>query len=749
MTIDNTAPAAPTATLTNDTGVDDTDGITSDGSVTVSGLEPDATWEYSIDGGATWTTGTGTEFTLPEGEYPDGEVLVRQTDAAGNTSPEGSLGAVSVVSLDGVDEVATALLNILAAESAADHGEADYGLLGVYLNLIGLDLQANVLGTSTVEFEVDPGHTQDLTFEFDSTLSAAVLGDLRIVIQKWDPATEAWTAIDNSEDEASILEIGLLGGGGDGVTVEGLGSGEYRAFIAADGVVATVASSLSVSGTDYDNTVIVGYEGVAVNGNVLDNDAADTIVESVNSEPVGAGGATIVGTYGTLEIDQDGTYTYTPFDADDSGIGQVDVFEYTLTDTISGASALATLYVQIDSESVEMTWDENDPSLPATFAFSASDDTADASVVWANVVDEDFFTEADGELIGVGDQTYISDTFTITENMEVSGSVEVSVLLAAIASGEVFLEREASPGTWETVASDSFSIVLGGLGTVSTIDLSTVDFTAGDYRVRATKSGLASVTLNIATDVDVVYLDQFEIESAVGAVGNLLDNDVEGSEFSTLQVDNGSGFVDVTDSTVVAGDFGTLTIDADGNYTYTPDGTYFDTTSQDVFDYQLVHPVTGAVAGGSLTVTLEPSGAGVLLAPSVEPFAMAFAEESDGSQESDFAQSHDAGLETLNWQGGDDVIALGDYVGEFSNIQAIDLDEENAVTLSVGLEDLLSISSGDESFYINGDGSDTVDILAEWDAADSGSAHGDDYNIYVSIDDPTQELWVENGINVV
>src|SRR5690606_4074670 len=94
LVVDITPPAAPTAVLANDTGI--TDGITSDATVNVSGLESDATWEYSVDGGASWTSGTGSSFELPAGSYANGEILVRQTDAAGNTSPVGSLGAVTI-----------------------------------------------------------------------------------------------------------------------------------------------------------------------------------------------------------------------------------------------------------------------------------------------------------------------------------------------------------------------------------------------------------------------------------------------------------------------------------------------------------------------------------------------------------------------------------------------------------------------------------------------------------------------------
>ena len=81
-TNDTTPPAAPVLGLTSDTGISDTDKITKSGVVKVGGLENGATWEYSTNGGGSWTHGKGNTITFTG----DGSksVSVRQTDAAGN-----------------------------------------------------------------------------------------------------------------------------------------------------------------------------------------------------------------------------------------------------------------------------------------------------------------------------------------------------------------------------------------------------------------------------------------------------------------------------------------------------------------------------------------------------------------------------------------------------------------------------------------------------------------------------------------
>ena len=86
--LDNVAPAAPTGLqLVKDTGIDG-DGITSNGSFTVSGLQKDVLWQYSGDG-KTWYQGQPAgDDGIATGYAMDGAqtLQVRTYDLAGNTS---------------------------------------------------------------------------------------------------------------------------------------------------------------------------------------------------------------------------------------------------------------------------------------------------------------------------------------------------------------------------------------------------------------------------------------------------------------------------------------------------------------------------------------------------------------------------------------------------------------------------------------------------------------------------------------
>ena len=96
LTVDETV-VVPTIALTKDDGISLTDGITNVATVTVSGLEAGAIWQYSLNGGA-FVNGTGTTFTLPAGEtYDSGQINVRQIDVAGNESDaDGKFGSNAV-----------------------------------------------------------------------------------------------------------------------------------------------------------------------------------------------------------------------------------------------------------------------------------------------------------------------------------------------------------------------------------------------------------------------------------------------------------------------------------------------------------------------------------------------------------------------------------------------------------------------------------------------------------------------------
>lgn len=122
--VDTGIPVAPGLALFADTGASQSDYITNDGTIRISGLEPNVNWEYSSDKGENWFPADGTSFLLAEGVYNPGDLLVRQTDAAGNVSPVTANSWKLVVDTNPPEIV----LNDVAVDNAVNAAEKAAGV---------------------------------------------------------------------------------------------------------------------------------------------------------------------------------------------------------------------------------------------------------------------------------------------------------------------------------------------------------------------------------------------------------------------------------------------------------------------------------------------------------------------------------------------------------------------------------------------------------------------------------------------
>ncbi|WP_232448937.1 beta strand repeat-containing protein, partial [Burkholderia ubonensis] len=138
----DTSAAAPGVALTTDSGSSASDHITNVGALNLSGVETGATVQYSVDGGAHWST----SFSAVEGTN---NVQVRQTDIAGNTSSATSFS----FTLDTSAAAPGVALTTDSGSNASDH-ITNVGTL----NLTGIETGA------TVEYSTDGGHTWSTSF---------------------------------------------------------------------------------------------------------------------------------------------------------------------------------------------------------------------------------------------------------------------------------------------------------------------------------------------------------------------------------------------------------------------------------------------------------------------------------------------------------------------------------------------------------------------------------------------------------
>ncbi len=191
--------AAPTLSLVNDTGSSNSDGKTSDATLNVAGLESNATWEYSTNGGSTWQAGSGTQFTAAtiSGTHT---VQVRQTDAAGNVSTNVANAGTLTFTLDTsadrpvINAVATDNIINLSEVGSAITGTAEAGA-SVTLYLGSGKGQGSTTFISPVPFRkfmVTADSNGDWTYPLTTAdLAALGIGQTQIVARQTDVAGNA------------------------------------------------------------------------------------------------------------------------------------------------------------------------------------------------------------------------------------------------------------------------------------------------------------------------------------------------------------------------------------------------------------------------------------------------------------------------------------------------------------------------------------------------------------------------------
>ncbi|WP_212626803.1 retention module-containing protein [Pseudomonas sp. PP3] len=351
------------------------------------------------------------------------------------------------------------------------------------------------------------------------------------------------------------------------------GLSEQFAVTVVDDNGTTANGSLDINITDDVPKAIDDDNGVAsetqltLNGNVLTNDVqgADRVPVGENSGPITPG--TFVGTYGTLVLNANGTYTYTlntsdaDFKALNGGGNGTETFTYTLTDA-DGDSSTANLVLNIhnnddgvtinglDVEGGELTvyeknlTDGTSPNTPAltqsgTFTVTALDGLQTLTVGGITVV-------SGGVAVGFPQSitTPLGSTLTITGFNPETGVVSYSYTL---------VDNETHPDA------DGTNSITENFNVVATD-------TDG-----STASG--QINVNIVDDLPTAKPDADSVQEGGTVSGNVLDNDIGGADGLGAVIGVRAGGNTSTPAvgglnTQINGNYGYLTLDANGNAVY-------------------------------------------------------------------------------------------------------------------------------------------------------------------------------------
>jgi VCBS repeat-containing protein len=454
-------------------------------------------------------------------------------------------------------------------------------------------------------------------------------------------------------------------------------------LVFADAVIDLTHNNAPIAFDDIAST----NEDSSVSGNVLTNDF-DWEGNSLTATP-----GTFNGVFGTLVLNSNGSYTYTPYASNQSlaqGQSVQESFSYTVSDgslsdsgtltvTIAGVNdaPVANPDVASTGENSAVTIDvlandtdvDNGAVLTVTAA-SAPAGQGSASIVANQVV---FDPGTDFNYLDTGETANVVVSYTIADEHGATSSSTVTITVSGANDAPVAVDDTNStdenspvsgnvlandtdvdgepltvttPGTyngfWGTLvlaANGSYTYTPNAIAALLNNGQSAIDvfaYTASDGT--ASDGATLTITVNCLSGVPNAVDDNATTTENASVSGNVLTNDTD-AENDPLTV---------SDPGTYAGTYGTLTLAADGSYTYAPNaaanGLAAGETGQDVFTYT----ATDGGASDSATLTVTVNGANDAPTITGGDFDGTVTELPDGDPDEGGIDHSDSGVVTFN-----------------------------------------------------------------------------------------------------
>lgn len=603
--VDLTAPTAPTGTFN------------ADGSVLTGNAEAGSTVTIRLADGSTVTTTAGSNGTYSYtfvNKQTEGQTLqITATDAAGNISQPGSALApvVPLSASNNVEELDLSTTATVTNSQYSDYGFLLVGAVGNVLTLLGND-------TAQVNFTVGSGGSADIVVNANATGAVlSLLNTLELVVQRFDTVNNTWTTVVDT-GQPQFADLLTLGATGVSLNLAGLADGNYRVLSYNTNLLATGSyTSLDVAVKETGPGTVTG--DTSLGGNVItdvdptagsDNAPAGATITAVTNAQgvttsVTADGTVIQGQYGTLTINRDGSYTYDLTNTSASVIGRTESFSYTITH--NGVSASANLVLSLGTGT-------------ATSGIVAVDDTNSLTFdTTVNAIDNGTSSQGGFTLVGINlgntlglnllDDMTNPIIYNVEEGTTRTMTIQASVGGVALASvfdlyvykfnnaTQTFEQMRVEPG-WLRAP------LLGGTSPQLTLQLP-----AGEYlfllNTAAGITALTAYTLNVLQD------HVYSVASvSASTTGDVLSDDI--APVGTLVTEVNGVAVNSSGLTNITGEYGTLSINAAGEYTYTLNsGVGVDHISTpDTFVYTITAPDgTKDTASLNITPTAQPMNA--------------------------------------------------------------------------------------------------------------------------------------------
>ncbi|MCF3158971.1 MULTISPECIES: BapA/Bap/LapF family large adhesin [Pseudomonas] len=308
--------------------------------------------------------------------------LVIRGDGSYTYTPNGSpasVGKVDVFSYqlvhpNGLSDSANLYVRIDSPQATEVWSDSNYAAPATVLDAVNdvgfsnltlanrVDTSSSTLGSLTLPLIGSRQATYTTTVAADTTANLQVvlnsanllslLNGTTLELLKLNPATGQYVLV-QSVGGGSL--ISLLGGGA-GYTFQNQGAGTYHVRVTAGGIglASSITTSVNATTTHLNEFVVSG--ATAATGNLLADDTLGSaltvlsVLTAANTYTIpGYNGVSVAGTYGTLLVQADGSYTYTlNSGVSAAAVGQHDTFTYELTHP-NGSTDTATLTINLDN----------------------------------------------------------------------------------------------------------------------------------------------------------------------------------------------------------------------------------------------------------------------------------------------------------------------------------------------------------------------------------------------------------------
>ncbi|WP_162935007.1 retention module-containing protein [Pseudomonas cavernae] len=372
------------------------------------------------------------------------------------------------------------------------------------------------------------------------------------------------------------------------------GTGTLVVSILDDVPSARADSAQVIEGGEVQGNLVTGTgTGSVADGFGADGPGANAVVgvkagsDTATPASGGLGGAGVAGAWGTLILNADGSYSYQSTANSVAPPGATDTFTYTIVDADGD---LSTTTLTIDVANIAVT--------------TALGSGADTSVREA--------------ALGIGSDPASADEIASGTLTAAGGVGGYSFVLAGDGQGLYGSLSIDSSGNYTYTLATPVSLPAGNNGAnIQTTESFTYTVTDANGN-----SGTGTLVVSIVDDVPSARADSAQVIEGAEVQGNVLSVDGIGSVADSFGADGaganavvgvraagGDTATAVTSGVgiAIAGQFGTLTLHADGSYSYQAHANAINAAVSDMFVYS-IRDADGDLSTTTLTINLSDSG---------------------------------------------------------------------------------------------------------------------------------------------